>query len=891
MSNVTLEPFEWVEFHQDFCQKEYGVTCDASLATGGRECYNTRSTCQNPANYDLGFFTPLALRFCKSQAFLPDDAYYIPSLVAATLSAGSINPIGAGATSGALGTRGGISVQLQDHPHTDKYVDPYIAARMSRDANYIATERGTFWTKWRARNPYYVGRTIIHHSGFIRNGVVVDVVSRVYFVTAIDGPDQSGRVTIQGKDLLTKLSDEKAKAPFISNGRLLAAITDSQTSFTLDPVGIGDEEYPASGLARIGSELCTFTRIGDVMTVVRARHNTKAEAADAGDVVQLCLVYESKSPAFILEDLTKNFSGIPTFLLDLAQWAQEQTDYMPRLYSAIIADPTGVNALIAEMAEQMYFYPLWDERNAKLKMRAIRPAGDDPVYALDEFANLEKDSVDVSDLPDQLITQVWVYYGMINPVGSLTDPKNFAAREIIFTDEGSEQKNGVEKIKKIFCRWIGRTNGAAAVDLGKKIIARYGRAPRKVTFALSNKDLMVWLGDFATISHKSSVDDTGLPIPLNVQVMSAQQQKPGTRFVYTAQEFVFEAPVDPTEKLIIISDDVENLNLRDEYDGQIGVPPVSGDTIRIEIRPGVVIGGRGYEGAETFTGEVASVNNEAPVHVYSRSIAPLMRSGLSAAIDRARGSNYLVGATNYILMSDVKEVPCSIAFDTGLWPFGVNLVLTQAAGSYVAGESGFASVCGGASAVTSANSVTALALASDGGHALRIRHPIQWNNQGVIAAGGAGGFPSVTNAWRNNRIFGKGWLFSLQPGGSGAGRFSRPALGSSSAPYDNDGGGSSVTATYGINTAPSAGSLTAGGFGTVGTTTLAGTQVRAKGGAGGVLGGNASAPTQSRPVVNETTITLSPIVTSGGVAGHAIIEGASLITWINKGDVRGAEVA
>jgi len=884
MSDITLEPFEWIEFHQDFCQKEYGVTCDASLAVGGRECFNTRSTCQDPANYDKGFFTPLILRFCKSQAFLPEDGYYIPSLVSATVSGGSINPIGAGASSGALGTRGGLTFQLQDHPHTDKHVDPYIANRMSRDANYIATERGTFWTKWRARNPYYIGRTAIHKTGFIKNGVVIDVVSRLYFVTGIDGPDASGSVTVQCKDILTKLSDEKAKAPFVSKGTLLADVTDAQTTFTLDPVGIGDEEYPAAGLVRIGSELCTFTRIADAMTVVRARHKTKAEAADAGDVVQLCLVYEAKSPAFILEDLTKNFAGIPAFLLDLAQWAQEQTDYMPRLYSAIIADPTGVNALIAEMAEQMYFYPLWDERIAKLKLRAIRPAAGDTIHNLDEFANLERDSVRITDLPDQLITQVWVYYGIINPVAGLNDPANYAAREIILTDEGSPVKNGVEKIKKIYCRWIGRTNGAAAVDLGKKIIARYGRAPRQATFALSNKDSAVWLGDFASLSHRLSVDVTGLPVALNLQVMSAQQQKPGTRFVYTAQEFVFEAPVDPTEKLIIISADVLNLNLRDEYDLQFGVLPVAGDTIRFEIRPGVVIGGRGYEGLETFVGDISSVYDDQPARNYTRQMAPLMRHGIAVAVDRAKGSIYPATAGNFVLMSDVKEVPCSVAFDTGLWPAGVNLVLTQSAGSYVAGEPGFSSVCGGVSAVTAANPVTALALASDGGNALRIRHPISWNNQGVISGGGAGAFPAVANFWQNSNFWGKGWIFSLNPGGSGAGSFSRPPLASVnpftfSSPY------------YVVNTESSAGSLTAGGYGTVYTIWHQAWYLRATGGVGGALANGASAPTQSIPHANGTYITMSPIVTHGGAAGYAIIEGASLITWINKGDVRGAEVA
>ena len=883
MSNVTLEPFEWVELHQDFCQNVYGngITCTASLATGGTECYNTRSTCQDPANYrplDIyGKLAPLALNFCKSQSFLPDGAYYIPSLSSVTLSAGSINPIGAGASSSALGTRGGITVQLQDHPHTDKWVDPYIANRMSRDANYIATERGTFWTKWKARNPYYIGRTVKHHTGFIKNGAVVDVVTRTYFVTTINGPDASGRVTIQGKDLLTKLSDEKAKAPFVSKGTLLAPITASDTSLTLNPVGIGNDEYPASGLLRIGAELCTFTRVGDAVTIVRGRHNTEAKDAKAGDVVQLCLVYDSKSPAYILEDLEKNYAGIAPDLLDLAQWAQEQTDYMPRLYSGIIAEPTGVNSLVSEMAEQMYFYQIWDERNSLLKMRAIRPAQGDTIYQLDEFSNLEQDSVDVSDLNDQLITQVWVYYAIINPIAGLTDETNYAAREIIFTDEGSAVKNGVEKIKKIFCRWIGPTNGAAAVDLGKKIIARYGRAPRKITFALSNKDSDVWLGDFATINHRSSVDATGAPLPLNVQVMSAQQNRPGTRFVYTAQEFVFEAPVVVTDKLIIISADTLNVNLRDAYDDQFAIPPAPGDTVRFEIRPGVVIGARGYEFSETFSGSLKGYYYKSTPTTITRDFAPLMRREATAATNFAVGSTYTSGGVPYELMSDMREVPPSLALDTGTWPVGVNLMLTIGAGATVIGESGFSSVHGGDAGPLAL--AKPLGVASDGGNGMRIRHPIAITNNGRIAGGGGGGSPSIFAESHGSGLR----TFSVQPSGTGAGSMVQPAL-----PVADLGPlFGALSASYSIATVPSGGSVVAGGYGTVQDFTYAHT-TRAYAGGAGAAGGNSGPSGQTFSYDPFSAYVFSEL--HGGRAGYAISEGASLITWVNKGDVRGDEV-
>lgn len=882
MSDVTLEPFEWVEIDQDFCTHSYSAApCTATLDTGGTECFNTRKSCQDPANYDRGTLT---LRFCKSQAFLPDDGYYLPSLVSVSLSAGSINPVGAGGNSSALGTRGGISVEFADHPHTDKFVDPYRANRVSRDAGYIATERGTFWTKWRARNQYYVGRQIRHCTGFIRNGVVTDVVTRTYFITGFDGPDASGGVVIQGKDLLSQLTNEKVKAPFASKGKLLSDISESATSWTLDPVGIG-AEYPASGLVRVGSELCTFTRSGDVLTVVRARHTTTAASANAGTVVQLCLVYSAQAPMAILEDLLVNYAGIPSAYLDLAQWAQEQTDYMPRLYSAIITEPTGILDLISEMAGQMYFYTVWDERSSKLKVRAIRPAIDDTVHELDDFANLLVDSIQLRDLPEQLITQAWVYYGIINPAGSATDSKNYAAREILLTDEGAPDKHGADKIKQIFCRWIDE--GGAAIELGEKMIARYGAAPRQATFSLAAKNADLWLGDFVRLNHRLSVDMTGAPLPINMQVMSAQQARAGVLFNYVCQEFVYEKQVDTTQKLLVISFDQNNLNLRDYYDSKIGVPPVSGDTITFTIRAGVVIGGRGAEDIEAYAGTIAS--RRMNWVTVNKTLTPVMNQDISARVYRARGAASGVGS--FVMASDMWEVPCSVAFDTGLWPAGVTLRVVQEAGSSVLGEGGYASMHGGY-----VGSTAGLSIASDGGHALRIRHPVEWTNFGTIAGGGASGGAGVA-IWSQSDRFTTYYFFELLPSGGGAGRYSTNEPGVDEWSYS---GGSLGPVSMVVRRQASEGSDIAGGSGAEADITVryipAGTftehinTVRSTAGQGGAIAAG-SGSSSLADVDSGGGRTHYPVTKARGRAGNAIIEGASLITWINKGDVRGAEVA
>lgn len=882
MSDVTREPFEWVEIDQDYCGEVYSVgSCTAFLASGGTECYNTRATCQDPANYDK---QTLTLRFCKNQAFLPDDGlYYLPTLVNASISAGSINPVGAASTSSALGTRGGISIQFQDGPHTDRYVDPYIANRVSRDAGYIATERGTFWSKWRARNPYYVGRVVRHKTGFIENGAVVDVITRTYFITDFDGPSGSGQVSITGRDILSQFANDKAKAPGASAGKLLADLTDIAGTLTLDPVGISSE-YPATGAIRIGSEIMTYTKgSGDVLNLTRAQYGTTAGAASAGDIVQLCLVYAAEKPADILEDLLLNYAGIPAGYLDTAQWATEQTDYMPRLYSTVISEPTGVQELIAEMCEQMYFYLVWDERAALLKLRAIRPAQDDTIYDLSDFRNFVSDSVNLRDLPEQLVTQVWVYYGLINYAASAKEEKNYAVREIVSTDEGQPDKQNLERIKKIYCRWIPSTNGAAAVDLGEKMIARYGAAPRQVSFTMTGKDSDVWIGDFVKVTHRLSVDATGAELPLNLQVMSSQQSKAGIEFRYVGQEFVFEAPVDPNDRLIIIAADQLNVNLRTLHDS-IYAAPVGGENVRVIIRPGVVIGGRGATDKELYQGTIrrsyAFLNYD-----VETTLCAMMRRDISSASFYALGDTIAISASNnrvapgtsgsvrYAMKSDLWEVPCPVSFDTGTWPSSVSINITAEAGSYIVGQSGSSSLhtAQGGGSISVVSGVGGLVIASDGGHAIRVQHPITFNNQGVIAGGGTSGFPVLVNGLLSANIP----VYTHAPSGGGAGIYPVDAFTPDNA--------NSITFT----SAASGGALNAFGFGSRFSYQFGQINpfITGTAGNGGALASNGTAGsyTAMQAKYPERRVTAHP--------GYAIAEGASLITWTNKGDVRGPEVA
>src|SRR5690554_3574189 len=436
----------------------YAITSGEEKRAGlSSPCFNTRSTCQDPANYDKGVQT---LRFVDKRSPLPRDDYYIPSLTGVSVTPAKLNPGGADRNARALGQRASLSVRFLDHPHNDRVVDPYRAER-----DYNPTEQGTFWSKWRARNPYYMQRPMRLRSGYLKDGGIVDEIVREFVITGFSGPDSSGNVTVSGKDVLTLAEDEKAQAPIASRGKLSAPLTAGATSFTLTPSGIGNSEYPASGWARIGKEVMSFTRSGDAMTITRGQFGTEAEEHDEDDSVQLCLRYQSEAPQDILYDLLLNYANIPAQYLDKAQWDAEALDFLPRLYTAIITEPNGVSKLISEMCQQMYFTIWWDERLGKVVLKSVRLAQEDEVFELDDNRHLIADSISWKDLSDELITQVWVYYGQLDPTEKLDQGSNYATIAITADpDAEGPDRHNLRRIKTIFSRWIDATNASAAED-------------------------------------------------------------------------------------------------------------------------------------------------------------------------------------------------------------------------------------------------------------------------------------------------------------------------------------------------------------------------------------------------------------------------------------------
>ncbi len=210
MSETTegREPFIAVQIDQDFCTRTYGVA-PCTAATPGNKCFNTLATCQDPANYEKGERT---LYFCKPASNIPKDNPYIPSVASVSTAPTKINPTNQDRNSSPLGQRAATTIVFDDHPHSDFQVDPYLA-----DRNYDPLERGTFWSKWVARNPYYQNRPLRIYEQYVGEtfGITVVGSSSIGSVSSVTLNLPSG---LQQGDLVLLFIGADGNTPTLPSG-------------------------------------------------------------------------------------------------------------------------------------------------------------------------------------------------------------------------------------------------------------------------------------------------------------------------------------------------------------------------------------------------------------------------------------------------------------------------------------------------------------------------------------------------------------------------------------------------------------------------------------------------------------------------------------------------
>ena len=217
--------------------------------TGTVKCFNTLATCQDRENFTND---PVTLRFAVPTLDLPTSIECIPSIKTIQFDPANVS-LGKD-----LGQRATLTVSFSDHRHSDtgQGFDKYLA-----DRTYDPYGQGTFWGKFRTRQPFVRGRPLRWITGRT-DQALVDMETRHYIIDSFTGPGNDGVFKLIAKDLLKLADGDRALAPMISQGFLVSDITNVATTLTLSPTGIG-VEYPESGYANIGgSEIVSFTRGG-----------------------------------------------------------------------------------------------------------------------------------------------------------------------------------------------------------------------------------------------------------------------------------------------------------------------------------------------------------------------------------------------------------------------------------------------------------------------------------------------------------------------------------------------------------------------------------------------------------------------------------------------------
>lgn len=523
------KPVSIVEFDLDACSLSYGVAPCTATGAAADSCYNTFSTCQDTQNFTK---TTKTYRFMTADANIPIGENIIPCVKSVSFAPTRIQ-FGKG-----LGYRSSCTVTLHDFKHHDRGVDPYVSSR-----TYDVTQ-GTFFGKLKARNTYYNGRTMRIRTGYMNNEYdTSNFETREYIIEKVEGPDAKGVIKITGKDILKKIENDRVKVPAVSEGGLSADLTDSATTFTLTPAGVGSD-YPATnGILKIGDEIVTYTtRTNDTLSgVERGQYKSNADKHSAGDVAQVCKFYDNENVVDIIYDILVNYASIDTSYIpysnnpsDPDEWDDEKEFWLAsKHFTTLIPVPTGAQTLIEELNEQGLLVIWWDEAQQKIKLKAIAPPP--PLQTIREVTDDTVISMDTSKIiakDDDRNTQIWAYY---NPTSwtEIKDENDFR-RVHVSADLAKESDNeyGDSRKKVVLSRWF--VTDVEARSFANRYLNGTKFTASEIRYRTDAKDTDLNIGDYINITTRIRQSVTGADERYQYCIIEKKWTKPGHELEFLA---------------------------------------------------------------------------------------------------------------------------------------------------------------------------------------------------------------------------------------------------------------------------------------------------------------------------------------------------------------------
>ena len=571
-----MKRLTFIEIDLDYCALRFGE--GACNAAAGEKCFNTKATCKVRSRF---VNEPVTLRFAIGTSYLSESSIDYTaaciediSFMPATVSLGEN-----------LGTRASLDVTMSDflYPDTGKGFDKYVQER-----SYDPFEKGTFWGKFRARHPYLRGRAIRLIRGELGQSLE-QMETRHFVMESFQSASLDGRYRIVAKDALKMADGDRAKAPVVSRGFIVSGITASAMTAVIAPAGIGDLEYPQSGVVNIaGKEICYFTRSGDTLTLTRGQEGTLAIEHKAQDRVQVCIRYNGQDPADIIRDLFVNYAGVPAEYIRLDNWKAETGAFLRRLYTRIIAEPTAVDKLVSELIEQAALSVWWDDVSRTIRLAVLRKIETDA--AVFDDSSILKGSLQITEQPQRRLSQVSTYFGITSPLSKASEPTSYHSMQFDVNLEAEDDYGGAA-IKTIYSSWVPRFGRPIAQRVNEIMLGRFVDPPRQFRFStFLDPDIQPpVLGRgyrlFARPLQNAAGDQEAVPIQITRLLPT------DTGFDITADEmrFVEFSSEDLDNRTIIIDSNTLNFNWRVAYD-QLYPAPTANDDIICIVSAGVIVG-------------------------------------------------------------------------------------------------------------------------------------------------------------------------------------------------------------------------------------------------------------------------------------------------------------
>jgi hypothetical protein len=302
------------------------------------------------------------------------------------------------------------------------------------------------------------------------------------------------------------------------------------------------------------------------------------------------LRYDGEDPADIVYDLLVNYADVPASYITLANWQTETAAFFGSLFTTLIAEPTDVSKLLAEIMD-LGFAIWWDDLEQHIHFQVLRNIPTDAATYTDDDRIAH--TLKIKEQPETRLSQVWTYFSQKNPTLNLDELDNY--RSVAKTEDASAEADyGVPAIRKRATRWIGSGGGAIAQNANNALLSRYRDPPRRFNFDLfrrydPSQDPI--LGSGYQLEAWCLQDDTGARETVPIQITRLNPD--ADRYQIEAEEMrytPFAYVANPAERIIIIDSDMSLVNLRTLHDSLYDAAE-SGDEVTLIIQDGVIVGG------------------------------------------------------------------------------------------------------------------------------------------------------------------------------------------------------------------------------------------------------------------------------------------------------------